>query len=60
MDGDPMGTTNDSWNLTIANVPLGLHTFQAVSNFGPGDGSTSQNISSGLNEVIIFVPPIFI
>jgi hypothetical protein len=60
MDGDPMGTTNDSGNLIIANVPVGLHTFEAISNFGPGHGSTSQNISSGINEVTIFIPPILI
>jgi hypothetical protein len=60
MDGNFMGTTNDSWNLTIANVPVGWHTFEAFSNFGPGEGSAGENISSGINQVIIFVPPIML
>jgi hypothetical protein len=60
MDGNPIGTTNNSWNLTIVNVPVGWHTFEASSNFGPGHGSTGKNISSGINHVTIFVPPIII
>ena len=60
MDGNPMGTTNGSGNLTIANVTVGMHTFVALSNFGPGSGSKVQNISSGINYVTIFVPIILI
>jgi hypothetical protein len=60
MDGNFMDTTNNSWNLTIANVPVGWHTFEAFSNFGPGEGSAGENISSGINQVTIFVPPIMI
>jgi hypothetical protein len=60
MDGSYIGTTNSSWNLTIVNVPVGWHTFEAFSNFGPGHGSTGHNISSGINQVTIFVPPMII
>jgi hypothetical protein len=60
MDGNLMGTTNTSGNLTIANVTVGLHTFETFSNFGTGYGYTTQNISSGINSVNILVPPILI
>jgi hypothetical protein len=60
MDGTYFGTTNNSWNLTRFYVPVGWHTFEAFSNFGPGHGSTGKNISSGINHVTIFVPPIII
>ena len=60
MDGTPIGTTNGSGNLTIANVTVGIHTFVAFSNFEPVSGSKVQNISSGINYVTIFVPIILI
>jgi hypothetical protein len=60
MDGIYFGTTNNSWNLTRFYVPVGWHTFEAFSNFGPGNGNTSKNISSGINQVTIFVPPIML
>jgi hypothetical protein len=43
MDGNLIGTTNTSGNLTIANVTVDLHTFEAFSNFGTGYGYTIQN-----------------
>jgi hypothetical protein len=58
MDGNYIGTTNNSGNLTKGNVLEGMHTFEAFSNFGTGHGSKVQNISSGINYVTITVPAI--
>jgi hypothetical protein len=60
MDGIYIDTTNNSGNLTIVNVPVGWHNFEAFSNFGPGHGSTGKYISTGINNVTIPVPPFII
>ena len=60
MDGFYVDTT-DAWgNLTIPDVPVGWHNFEAYSTFGSGYGSKGQNINSGINNVTITVPPFII
>ncbi len=56
MDGIYVGTTDTSGNLTIHDVPVGWHNFEAFSTFGSGYGSKGQNINSGINNVTITVP----
>ena len=60
MDGIYVGTTDTSGNLTILDVPVGWHNFEAFSTFGSGYGSKGQNINSGINNVTITVPPFII
>ena len=60
MDGFYVDTTNTSGNLTILDVPVGWHNFEAYSTFGSGYGSKGQNINSGINNVTITVPPFII
>jgi uncharacterized membrane protein len=60
MDGIYVGTTDASGNLTIPDVPVGWHNFEAFSTFGSGYGSKGQNINSGINNVTITVPPFII
>jgi len=60
MDGFYVDTTDTSGNLTILDVPVGWHNFEAFSTFGPGYGSKGQYINSGINNVNITIPPIMI
>ena len=60
MDGFYVDTTDTSGNLTILDVPVGWHNFEAYSTFGSGYGSKGQNINSGINNVTITVPPFII
>jgi len=60
MDGFYVDTTDISGNLTITDVPIGWHNFEAYSTFGSGYGSKYQNINSGINNVTITVPPFII
>lgn len=60
MDGIYVDTTDNSGNLTIYNVPIGWHNFEAFSTFGSGYGSKGQYINSGINDVTITVPLILI
>jgi len=60
MDGIYVGTTDTSGNLTILDVPVGWHNFEAFSTFGSGYGSKGQHISTGINNVTITVPPFII
>ena len=46
--------------LTIYDVPIGWHNFEAYSTFGSGYGSKGQHINSGINNVTITVPPFLI
>ena len=56
MDGFYVDTTDTSGNLTILDVPVGWHNFEAYSTFGSGYGSMGQSINSGINNVTITVP----
>lgn len=60
MDGIYVGTTDTSGNLTILDVPVGWHSFEAFSTFGSGYGSKGQYINSGINNITITVPPFII
>ena len=60
MDGIYVGTTDTSGNLTILDVPVGWHNFEAFSTFGSGYGSKGQHITTGMNNVTINVPPFII
>jgi hypothetical protein len=60
MDGIYMDTTNNSGNLTIVNVPVGWHTFEAFSTFGSEYGSKGKYISTGVNNLTIPVSPFII
>ena len=60
MDGIYVGTTDTSGNLTILDVPIGWHNFEAFSTFGSGYGSKGQHITTGINNVTITVPPFII
>jgi len=59
MDGIYVGTTVLG-KLTIYDVPVGWHNFEAFSTFGSGYGSKGQYINSGINNVTINVPPLII
>ena len=56
MDEIYVDTTDNSGNLTIYNVPIGWHNFEAFSSFGSGYGSKGQHITTGINNVTITVP----
>ncbi len=60
MDEIYVGTTDTSGNLTIPDVPVGWHNFEAFSTFGSGYGTKGQHISTGINNVTITVPPFLI
>ena len=60
MDGFYVDTTDTSGNLTILDVPVGWHNFEAFLTFGSGYGSKGQYINSGINNVTITVPPFII
>jgi hypothetical protein len=60
MDGIYIDTTNNSGNLTIVNVPVGWHTFEAFSTFGSEYGSKGKYICTGINNVTIPVSPFII
>jgi len=55
MDEIYVGTTVLG-KLTIYDVPVGWHNFEAFSTFGSGYGSKGQHITTGINEVTITVP----
>jgi len=59
MDEIYVGTTVLG-KLTISDVPVGWHNFEAFSTFGSGYGSKGQHISTGINNVTITVPPFLI
>jgi len=60
MDGIYIGTTDTSGDLTIPDVPVGWHNFEAFSTFSSGYGSKGQHISTGINNLTITVPPFII
>jgi hypothetical protein len=55
--GTYMGTTNWNGNITLYNVPIGFHTFYALSSDWAYEGYASATITCGVNNVAIFTYP---
>ena len=54
IDGALWGTTNSSGNITLSGVPLGYHTFYAISTDSWYWGYAYPTIICGMNNVPIY------
>ena len=54
IDGNYWGTTNSMGNMTLYNVPIGYHTFYALSTDYWYDGYAYVTINCGINNVAIY------
>ena len=54
IDGVYWGATNSSGSMTLYNVPVGYHTFYAISNDYAWDGTAYATIVCGINNVPIY------
>jgi len=57
IDGNYWGTTNWVGNITLYGVPIGYHTFYALSTDWAWDGTAYATIVCGVNNVAIWTTP---
>ena len=55
--GTYVGTTDWWGNITLYNVPVGFHTFYALSSDWAWDGYANATINCGVNNVAIWTNP---